>query len=84
MSFHPLFVLILSAFTAVMDSGTSWHLSGIWSWEKTNPTDIGPLGVLLPVGLYGKLSAYLSLSQLTANVRHLHSGILNVHVDHVS
>jgi hypothetical protein len=67
-----------------MDSGPSWLLSRIWSWAKTNPSDIGPLGVFLPLGLYGNMNAHMSLSQLTARARRLHRGLLHVHVDYVS
>jgi hypothetical protein len=67
-----------------MDSGASWLLSRIWFWAKNNPSDIGPLGVFLPLGLYGKMNAHLSLSQLTAKARRLHSSLLHVHVDYIS
>jgi hypothetical protein len=67
-----------------MDSGASWLLSRIWFWAKTNPSDIGPLGVFLPLGLYGEIDAYVAVSQLTAKARRLHRGLLHVHVDYVS
>jgi hypothetical protein len=67
-----------------MDFGPSWLLSRIWFWAKTNPSDIGPLGVFLPLGLYGNMNAYMSLPQLTARARCLHRGLLHVHVDYVS
>jgi hypothetical protein len=38
--------------TATMNADDE-HLSSIWSWGKTS-LESGPLGVLLPVGLYGK------------------------------
>jgi hypothetical protein len=75
---HPL------KFTAAMDSGDGWQLSRIWAWDKSNPEDIGPLAVLLPVGLYGKISAYLLQMRSTAPARRIHGGFLTVSLDHVS
>jgi hypothetical protein len=75
---HPL------EFTAAMDSGEGWQLSRIWTWNKSNPEDVGPLAVVLPVGLYGKISAYLSQMQSTAPVRRIHGGFLTVSLYHVS
>jgi hypothetical protein len=48
------------AFTDTMDPRTLGQLSIIWLLNKTNPEEIGPLGVFLPVGLYGKIPGYLS------------------------
>jgi hypothetical protein len=41
---------------------TIWQLSSIWLWDKAHPTDIGPLAVLLPVGLYGEITASLYMT----------------------
>jgi hypothetical protein len=72
------------AFTDTMDPGTLWRLSSIWLWNKANPGDIGPLGVFLPVGLYGKIPICFSRSQLTAVARCLHGSFLTSRLDYVS
>jgi hypothetical protein len=67
-----------------MDPRTLVWLSSIWHWNKLDPNDIGPLGVLLPVGLYGKIPVYFSQSQLTAVARCLHGSFLTSRLDYVS
>jgi hypothetical protein len=62
----------------------SWQLSTIWVWDKTDPVDIGPLAVFLPVGLYGMVISYLSQLKLTAMARGIHGGFLSSRVDYVS
>jgi hypothetical protein len=61
----------------------SWQLSTIWSWPRGN-TEIRPLGMFLPIGLYGETPAYRSLLKLTASARRIHSSLLNIAVDYVS
>jgi hypothetical protein len=64
----------------VQDYGASWQLSRIWSWDG----DIGPLGVFLPLGLYGMITVYLSRFQLTALARRIHGSSLTLRVYYVS
>jgi hypothetical protein len=67
-----------------MDPGAYGPPSNIWLWNKTDPEEIGPLGVFLPVGLYGKIPVYISQSQLTAMARRLHGSFLTGRLDYVS
>jgi hypothetical protein len=46
---------------ATMDY-VGWQLPEIWVWDKSDPNQIGPLGILLPLGLYGKIMTHLSRS----------------------
>jgi hypothetical protein len=64
--------------------GARWDLSRIWALNTYYDFYIGPLGFFLPVGLYGKITAYVSQSLLIAADRRICDGSLNVHVDHVS
>jgi hypothetical protein len=70
--------------TTTMDPGASWQLSKVWSWDKVAPGDIGPLAVVLPVGLYGEVTACFSPFSLTATARRIHGSFLDVHVDYLS
>jgi hypothetical protein len=67
-----------------MGPQASWQLSGMWSWDKADPDEIGPLGVLLPVGLYGKITVYLSQLPVTATTRRLYDSFLTIYVGYVS
>jgi hypothetical protein len=67
-----------------MESRPLGWLSSIWLWNTIVPNDIGPLGVFLPVGLYGKIPVYFSQSQLTAVARRLHGSFLTGRLDYVS
>jgi hypothetical protein len=61
---------------------TLWHPSMIWSWDKASPYGLGPLRVLLPIGLYGKIATYLQQLQSTAKTRCLHDNFLAVRMDY--
>jgi hypothetical protein len=67
-----------------MNSSTLGGFSNIWHWNKLDITDIGPVSVFLPVGLYGKIPICFSRSQLTAVARCLHGSFLTSRLDYVS
>jgi hypothetical protein len=73
---HPL------RLTATMSSGVSWQLSRIWLHDNFN----GPpaLGMFTPIGLYGKMTAYLSRLLSTATARCVRGSFFTCRVDYVS
>jgi hypothetical protein len=59
-----------------------WGLPVIW--QRTGTGNIRPLCLLLPVGLYGKITTYLREPQSITTARRIHSGFFIVHVGYVS
>jgi hypothetical protein len=63
-----------------------WQLSRIWTWDKNDPNQIGPLAVFLPVVLYGKIAPCLHVAPppLTTARRRIRGGFFTFSLDYVS